>query len=480
MKRILSLVLILLLVPTVSFAEETLFPVDDSSPMEISLGEEIFTEETAPVFRIGGVSYELTEVQGTPEELDYLPNFFAEIPFGDLVMGYVEGYIEENNALPVGINVEGFGLTFDNIGANYFAYTLRNPHLLLSTAVGYDDENDDGVLEAIYFRFLVDDVQELRSEQKAMMDGMQEYIDLANQYDDPVEKLLAIHDKMVELCQYDHRVMSPDPEVSSQAPKTVYHALGVFRDKFAVCQGYSQAMYMLGKEIGIEIEFCESKEANHMWNYVKLDDKWYYMDMTNDDPGDSEGRAYHTFFLFSENKLHPQAHGTDYGIYGGGESPVCDDTKYDSNHFFNIPILFKGYKDADGYYNASLNYKSNSAGVNDVATFKSDSLYVGPVVVAPMVAEGNNTVTENGQTTQVKGRNLYMLEYSFGNIGKVFPIIERGNSYLVCQPRNSMAENTVYLRRVYTNVPEDVDLTQFTSFILGEDLTPYGIKMNWK
>ena len=480
MKRILSLILMLLLVPTVSFAEETLFQEEISSPAEVLSLEAISLEENAPELRTGGVNFEVIEVQEKNEELDYLPNFFAEIPFGELVMEYIEAYIEENNALPIGINVEGYGLTFDNIGVNYFAYTLRNPHLLLFTSVGYNDENDDGVLEAIYFRFLVDDVQEFRSEQKAMMDGMQEYIDLANQYDDPVEKLLAVHDKMVELCQYDHRVMDPDPKVSSQAPDTVYHALGVFRDKFAVCQGYSQAMYMLGKEIGIEIDLCESEEACHMWNYVRLDGKWYYMDMTNDDPADEQGRAAHTFFLFSEEKLHPKAHGTDYTIVGGGKSPVCNDTKYDSNHFFNMSILFKGYKDADGYYNASINYKINSVDIDAVATFKSDSLYVGPVVVAPMIAEGNVTVIKDGQTTQVRSRNLYMLEYSFGNIGKTFPLIRRGNSYLVLQARESMDENTVYRRVVFTNVPEDVDLTQFTSFVFDDDLIPYGIKLNWK
>ena len=466
MKRILSLILILLLVPTVSFAEETL-PLTD-----ISL------EENAPTFRTGGVSFELDKLQGKPQDALVLPSFFAEVPFGELLMASMEVYIEETNTLPTGINVEGRGITVENIEEMYFAPAVRNPQLLLQTSIGYYDDDDDGVIEAIIPRFNADNIEEFKAARQAMYAGMQEYLDLAQEYEDPVEKLLAVHDKMVENCTYDTRVLSPETE--SQAPRSVYHALGVFRDKLAVCQGYSQAIYMIGKEIGIEIDLCQSEEANHMWNYVKLDGKWYYMDMTNDDPQDEQGRARHTFFLFSENKLHPQAHGTDYSLYGSGEVLVCNDTKYDSNHLFNIPILFKGYKDADGYYNASINYKVNSVDIDAVATFKSDSLYVGPVAVAPMIAEGNVTINKDGQTTQVRSRNLYMLEYSFGNIGKTFPIIKRGDNYLRLETRTSMEENSVYRRIVYTHVSEDIDLTQFTSFVFDDKFTPYGIKLNWK
>ena len=478
MKRILSLILIILLVPTVSFAEETLTLTDISSLTDISLGEELSLEENAPTFLAGGVSFELDKLQGEPEDALALPNFFAEVPFGELLMASMEVYIEETNTLPTGINVEGRGITVENIEEMYFAPAVRNPQLLLQTSIGYYDDDDDGVIEAIIPRFNADNIEEFKAARQDMYEGMEEYLTVAAEYDDPVEKLLAVHDKMVENCTYDTRVLSPETE--SQAPRSVYHALGVFRDKLAVCQGYSQAMYMIGKEIGIEIELCQSEEANHMWNYVKLDGKWYYMDMTNDDPNDAQGRAYHTFFLFSENKLHPQAHGTDYGLYGNGEVLVCNDTKYDSNHFFNMTIPFSGYKDEDGCYNASINYKINSVGIDAVATFKSNSLYVGPVAVAPMIAEGNVTVIKDGQTTQVRSRNLYMLEYSFGNVGKTFPIIRRGNEYLVLQARASMDENTVYRRVVFTNLPEVIDLTQFTSFVFDDKFTPYSTKQNWR
>ncbi len=486
MKRTLSLILILLLVPTVSFAEETLSPMEISSmeeissPIEISFCEETLLEETAPTLRTGGVKNDITLLTEEPEDVAHIPNFFAETSFRDIVISYLEAYIEETDSLPSALNVEGYGITLENIDAEYFTPIQKNPQLLLAPSVGYIDRNNDGIIELIVPQFLVSNIEEFYSERQKMMDGLQEYIDLAKQYDTPVEKLLAVHDRMVELCMYDDRVMDPDPAVSSQAPASVFHALGVFRDKFAVCQGYSQAMYMIGQELGIEIDFCRSDEAWHMWNYVKLDGKWYYMDMTNDDPRDPQGKAAHTFFLFSENKLNPNAHGTDYAIIGGGESPVCDDTTYDSNHLFNLPFLFKGYKDEDGYYNASVNFTSSREGISAVATFKSDSLYVGPVAVASLIGEGNYTVTENGQQVQKRSTNLYMIEYSFRNIGKTFPVIRFRDGYITMAKRTSMNANSAYLRGIFRNVPSDLDLTQFTTFVFGEDLTPYSTKLNWK
>lgn len=482
MKRILSLILILLLVPTVSFAEEILTPMEDVSfPGEISLEKEGLVEASIPEVYTGGVSFEVEKLQDAPEDALVLPNFFAEVPFGERLMASMEEYIEATGKLPAGIDVEGEGITLDNLKYTYYSYVLRNPQLLLHTAIRYYDPEDDGVIEAIQPIFLVNDVDEFYEARQDMYEGMEEYLTLAAEYEDPVEKLLAIHDKMVELCQYDLRVMNPDPAVSSQAPKTVYHALGVFRDEFAVCQGYSQAMYMLGKEIGIEIDLCESDEANHMWNYVKLDDKWYYMDMTNDDPDDAQGRAAHTFFLFSENKLIPIAHGTDYERVGGGTSPVCNDTKYDSDHFFNLPIAFKGYREADGKYHARVDFTSNSGGFETVLEFSSDTLYTGPVLLAPIVVEGNYTTTENGQQVQKRDTNLYMVEYPLRSVADAtFPMIRFGDQYSPLPARETMNKNTVYMRLLLVGV-EDIDLSLFTSYLFGVNtLTPYSAKNNWK
>ena len=469
LKKITSILLIILLLSQIAFASEIEFEGD------------ILAEETEPVFRTGGVSNEVTMLSEAPEDLIYLPNFFAEMSFGERLMSYIEAYIEETNTLPGGINVEGHGITMENIEEKYFAPALKNPHLLLAPSISYYDENEDGVLEAIRPKFLVKDAQEFKKEQQAMMDGMKEYVELAQEYDTPVEKLLAIHDKMVELCEYDIRVMDPDPAVVEQAPYSVYHALGVFRDKFAVCQGYSQAMYMLGKELGIEIELCHSEEAYHMWNYVKLGGKWYYMDMTNDDPRDEQGRAAHTFFLFSENKLHPQAHGTDYHLYGGGTSPVCNDTKYDSDHFFNLPILFKGYKDANGYYSASINYTSSRDGIDTTITFKSPSLYTGAVITTAFIADGYYTATENGQTVQKKGPNLYLLDFATRDIGESFSLTTKDNKFLRSYPaRASMAKGKTYLRGLQSKVSPTMDLSRFSSLVLGaKSLEPFSLKTQW-
>ena len=474
-KRILSLILILLLVSTVSFAEEL------SISGEISIDEEIsFEENTQTVLKTSGVNK--GETIGTFDENAEADGFgfFANIPFDEYIALFVEEHIAEYGTLPTEITgLASYQIHEDDIGDTFYDAVLRHPETLLTTGGFSYGYNSERYVTRIIPNYIVDN-DGIEDAREAIENGIQSYVDFAQDYGTDLEKLLAIHDKMVEECVYDDRVMSNDPTVVAQAPATVYHALGVFRDKFAVCQGYSQATYVIGKRLGIEMDFCDSDEKNHMWNYVKLDGKWYYYDMTNDDPADTQGRASHTYFLFSEERIVEGAHGTDYARYGGGESPVCDDTTYDKDHFFNLPILFKGYKDADGCYNASINLRITSQEINTTVTFKSPTLYTGAIIVAPIITYGKYSMIEDGETVSKTGTNLYTLEYSVGEAPSTFLILKYGNRFVRNSDRAAVAKGKSFMRIIQPDA-EGMDLTRFTSFVFGtENLTPYSTKYNWK
>lgn len=75
----------------------------------------------------------------------------------------------------------------------------------------------------------------------------------------------------------------------------------------SVCEGYSKAFSYLCQSVGIEC-ICISGTGNgggHMWNMVKVDDKWYHMDVTWDDPlaPDGKPRLRYDYFLISEAKI---------------------------------------------------------------------------------------------------------------------------------------------------------------------------------
>lgn len=113
------------------------------------------------------------------------------------------------------------------------------------------------------------------------------------------QKILIIHDYLVDNVTYEETVSKDN----------IYNMYGALVKKEAVCEGYAKAFQYLMNQIGIESviiigEATDSKEntQNHAWNYVKLNNTWYAIDVTWDDPlligGGSLGKKYkYKYFL---------------------------------------------------------------------------------------------------------------------------------------------------------------------------------------
>lgn len=111
------------------------------------------------------------------------------------------------------------------------------------------------------------------------------------------KKVKLIHDYIVNHTRY----------VSTSNSHTGYGAL--IKGK-AVCQGYSQLAYKMLTEAGVKCYFISGKADNgkkvedHAWNMVKIGKKWYYMDVTWDDPTGGEDRLSYTYFLIGSKNFH--------------------------------------------------------------------------------------------------------------------------------------------------------------------------------
>ncbi|PFE60213.1 S-layer protein, partial [Bacillus cereus] len=107
------------------------------------------------------------------------------------------------------------------------------------------------------------------------------------------EKVKAIHDYVVKHVSYD----------TSYKAYTAYEALA---NRSAVCQGYTLLTYQLLKEAGIENHFVVGTGDGqpHAWNLVKIDNKWYHLDTTFDDPvPDVQGRVTYSYFNLSDEQI---------------------------------------------------------------------------------------------------------------------------------------------------------------------------------
>lgn len=154
---------------------------------------------------------------------------------------------------------------------------------------------------------------------------MAEFEDCADEYLGSVtsdmsefEKALALHDELVL-----HSSYLLDTDVYDLMVK-----------KQGRCYGYAEAYSYLLAKVGIKSEEVISDDMNHQWNKVRIDGKWYHVDVTWDDPTpNKDGQVLHTYFLLSDSAFPNSDH---YNFTSSFEA----DTKYDSYSYHTSRAKF--------------------------------------------------------------------------------------------------------------------------------------------
>ena len=63
-------------------------------------------------------------------------------------------------------------------------------------------------------------------------------------------------------------------------------------------------MHIMNNYLNIECTSVPSIECNHMWNKIKIDGKWYNVDVTADDPTPNMSTyTNHSSFLLSDEDI---------------------------------------------------------------------------------------------------------------------------------------------------------------------------------
>lgn len=131
----------------------------------------------------------------------------------------------------------------------------------------------------------------LKQEEKldAAIASALEELDLTDATD--YEKVKAIHDYIINRVSYDQ----------SYQKHTAYHALV---NKSSVCEGYALAAYRMFLDAGIDCRIIvgTADGGPHAWNIVKVDGKWYNIDLTWDDPITSNGTQVLRYDYFLKNE----------------------------------------------------------------------------------------------------------------------------------------------------------------------------------
>ena len=95
------------------------------------------------------------------------------------------------------------------------------------------------------------------------------------------DKVLKAHDWLVDNVEYD----------TTLSDSYIYNLYGALVSRKAVCEGYAEAFKYLMDYAGVPCILVVGSATNsngdtenHEWNYVKINEKWYAVDCTWDDP----------------------------------------------------------------------------------------------------------------------------------------------------------------------------------------------------
>ena len=118
------------------------------------------------------------------------------------------------------------------------------------------------------------------------------------------EKIKTFHDYIINNTSYDkEKANEIKNNIHTENTLESHKATGVLKNHIALCSGYTDAMAIFLNKINVP-NYKISTDS-HIWNVVNLDNTWYHLDMTWDDPVLDTGREIliDEFMLITNNEL---------------------------------------------------------------------------------------------------------------------------------------------------------------------------------
>ena len=157
-----------------------------------------------------------------------------------------------------------------------------------------------------------------------------------------LEKALYLHEWIVTHCGYDKTLSKRD-------------AYTVIVGGSAVCQGYALAYEYLLQRAGIDGQVVTSDGINHAWNIISLNNKYYYVDCTWDDPSGADTlHCGHENFLRSRDMMYASES-------AGGTGHTSTDW-IGSEDGMNLYQSVPGDSKYDGYFWSDITHRLPQAG----------------------------------------------------------------------------------------------------------------------
>jgi len=112
------------------------------------------------------------------------------------------------------------------------------------------------------------------------------------------DNIKSIHDYIINTTKYDSD--RSDRNIINYRSDNAY---GPLFEGYAICGGYTDLMELFLERLGVKSYRVSSD--THIWNAVYIDNTWYHLDLTWDDPVATDGKDYllYNFFLIDTQQL---------------------------------------------------------------------------------------------------------------------------------------------------------------------------------
>lgn len=331
-------------------------------------------------------------------------------------------------------NPEYFYLIPRNYGGVY-SYNLYTVTVYFRPVIASNFPDFDGSKEALLglvtkYNTLMSVIEDIKEE--IYFDGMTD-----------LDKLLLAHDYIIDNCAYYRTCDENGKEYYGDGYS--YNSYGILVNKKGVCQGLSYAYPCILKALGYgteNIRQIRSDEIRHMWNFVKLGDNWYHVDLTWDDPlyaysgeeydmtNESLQYEHHDHFLMSNETNAKKRVAKGYmGFtleilgYNDSEYSLADDNSYESGYIFNDPVN-NALVEIPGRIEYENGYYKKYYANNDLYflsdTLKAQKYMVSQITNVPQVLVlGSKQRTRPNETV-----TQYISYYEDGRFLKTIPVTQ--------------------------------------------------------
>ncbi|MDE7194599.1 MAG: hypothetical protein K2O14_11605 [Oscillospiraceae bacterium] len=270
---------------------------------------------SSPVTELLGGRYSAVYAAGASILEDYESKYYYSLLTEDQKAAYGLLFSAVKNS-ESGMDISEYKLNDDTLGMVMTLLKYENPQLFntdgSATGTGNPTTHNWLTVNPNYTRTAAQ-VRNIRSQ---IEEAAAPIIEDALKESDVFKQVKVLHDAIVNMTTY-----------TLNGPVYKSEADGPLVNGRALCEGYSKAFAYLCQSIGVQC-ICvvgSGNGENHMWNMVRIGDKWYHVDVTWDDPVGSQPVLRHDYFCVSTATIRK-----DHSISNPVAIPKAD-TDYDES-----------------------------------------------------------------------------------------------------------------------------------------------------